>query len=1415
MDNGIKRKKYHYVEYVLLLAFIFVAHIFFDVSPARAALTQNVYRWYYNADTVDPTFPIARENADPTIVAATSTPMHLRMNVTTSVAVGVGIDALKLQSTFSTSSGVWIDVTDPWLDGSLSHRRKITIGSTTAALTNFPLPIFLYSSSTAGNLINNIDYSRTQNSGQDIRFATASGTPLKYEIEKWDETGSSTVWVQIPSIATSTWPTKSPRQASSTYIWMYYGNTTTTSAATTTGVWDSNYVGVWHLNETATAGGTSVTHTDSTGKTNNGTQTNNGSIAGIAAGAQTFDGTGDYINVGDSNSLDLTSNMTLEAWASPNGAPTGWRALAVKDDATDIVYYLGASNASNIPANVVFASSAEQALAAGSQLDSNRWVHLVSTYDTVNQRLYQNGSQLGFRAQTGSMGASTASFFIGGHTVFSGEDFAGNIDEVRLSNVVRTHAWINATYNSISNPNFNTYGPEESYATSTVWRFANATSSPIATDNATTTKLYLTGSDQSESYEEASTTPGFLKALTAGQDGEFDFYLDPTQATTTNTYYFRLIRATSTAALETYTNYPAITIGRPDLTQNTYRWYDNKNAIQPDNPLAAENATSTLTSTSSPIRLRINTTAGSFGQVSTSTKLYTLQYALNTSGNWTNVGASTTVNAVWRFYKNSSAADGATTTSALLSDSDSLALQSYSGSTSTVPIQNTIKNGLNGEWDFSLEPNRAANSTAYYFRMFNVTDNIVLPAYTRYPGVAVSLAPSVRIASSTPARVTVGGGSTAVTTGNFYAPDNSLLLATVSEDTINAEDVTMGITNNGTALTWTQIVERDPGDVGATDGFAAAWYALVPTARTGLTVTASITTGGATDISIKVYVVTGHSTTTPIGASGEGTETVTNNITPTLYTSTADGSLGFGVATDWLANGAPGSTGDNVRDVYHLAGLTSGISAYKATTTATSSTAVIMNFDAGGAGAPKWNWVGFEVLPARQYKQSAYGFFNNADSTDVGTALAAQDTAATLASAGAAFRLRMLTHASSTLAVNQESFKLQFVGLGSGTCASPSGGTPSTYTDVSASTVIAFNNNATPADGASLTTNASDPTHGSDTVTSQTYAESNPVRDTTAVTSGRDGQWDFSLIDNSAPASTAYCFRMATTTADNSATGTFNAYGVYPQITTSAGGSTYTQRNFQWFLNANSVQPGTSKSNLNATTTDVDNGNLHRLRMDVAVATANLSANGQTFDLQYRAASTGCDTTGTWTNVGGATSTAIWIMYDNPGVADAATLTTALLNSSNVLQNYNESTTFINASAVNSGQAAEWDWGILNNGAAANTTYCFRITKLVSGTDTALDTYTNYPKLKTSGVTGGRGGGASTISVTPTETIATGAKALGAGTTTDPVAPSETPTTGGTKPSGGGDSAFTPSLLKSLANLIEGLLSFVRSFGNG
>ena len=100
------------------------------------------------------------------------------------------------------------------------------------------------------------------------------------------------------------------------------------------------------------------------------------------------------------------------------------------------------------------------------------------------------------------------------------------------------------------------------------------------------------------------------------------------------------------------------------------------------------------------------------------------------------------------------------------------------------------------------------------------------------------------------------------------------------------------------------------------------------------------------------------------------------------------------------------------------------------------------------------------------------------------------------------------------------------------------------------STVIAYKDNATPADEAALTANANDPTDGGRTIVNQSYQELNNFNNSqAAILNGQDGKWDFSLYDNGAPTNTAYCFRLVKS--DGTA---LNTYTTIPQITTASSG---------------------------------------------------------------------------------------------------------------------------------------------------------------------------------------------------------------------------------------------------------------------
>jgi len=198
----------------------------------------------------------------------------------------------------------------------------------------------------------------------------------------------------------------------------------------------------------------------------------------------------------------------------------------------------------------------------------------------------------------------------------------------------------------------------------------------------------------------------------------------------------------------------------------------------------------------------------------------------------------------------------------------------------------------------------------------------------------------------------------------------------------------------------------------------------------------------------------------------------------------------------------------------------------------------------GSALSGGYSFVFWPAPPTTTLEQSAYRFFANADSTDVGAPLAAQDALASLPASGAQFRLRALvTIGQVDLPVSGQSFNLQFAGQGDGTCEAPANGTPAAWTDVTALTAVAYASN-TPADRAALTPNAGDPMYGVQANINQVYAESNGFANSVAgIARNRSGMWDLALRDNGMLPGAVYCLRLVRSDGTP-----LEAYTAYPRV---------------------------------------------------------------------------------------------------------------------------------------------------------------------------------------------------------------------------------------------------------------------------
>jgi fibronectin type 3 domain-containing protein len=207
------------------------------------------------------------------------------------------------------------------------------------------------------------------------------------------------------------------------------GNTTTSAnvGVTVQNTASAGIAAAWGFDE-----GTGTTTADQSGRGNNGALANTSwTTAGRYNKALTFNGTSSVVNVPDSNSLDLTTAMTIEAWVRPTTIGN-WRTVLLKEQSGNLVYALYSNvTPGNVPAVELHVGGTLRSLNGTTALPSGTWSHLAATYDGSSARLYVNGTQVSQLAASGSITTSTGALRIGGNNVW-GEWLAGQIDEVRV-----------------------------------------------------------------------------------------------------------------------------------------------------------------------------------------------------------------------------------------------------------------------------------------------------------------------------------------------------------------------------------------------------------------------------------------------------------------------------------------------------------------------------------------------------------------------------------------------------------------------------------------------------------------------------------------------------------------------------------------------------------------------------------------------------------------------------------------------------------------------------------------------------------------------------------------------------------------------------------------------------------------------
>jgi len=292
-------------------------------------------------------------------------------------------------------------------DCSYSFYKPITIESDevfgTSDHTNFPLLINIASDDDLRTKANNGDVENID--GYDIIFRDSSGRQLDHEIEQYEPTsGKLVAWVRIPTLSHDT----------DMVIYMYYGNTCISSSQeNVTGVWNSNYKGVWHLGEEY---------------------------------ALDFNGSTDYVRITESSSIEPAA-VTISYWVKRDGSQIEYAkhlSKAWQDDSgpTYASYGFEHDTDSQISFYIGEAGGYNGVQSSANAIPDGTWVHVVGTYDpsasAPQQKLYIDGvldnSDTNTAAILYDSGTDADLYFSAEEPSSPSYPFDGTIDEVRIWN---------------------------------------------------------------------------------------------------------------------------------------------------------------------------------------------------------------------------------------------------------------------------------------------------------------------------------------------------------------------------------------------------------------------------------------------------------------------------------------------------------------------------------------------------------------------------------------------------------------------------------------------------------------------------------------------------------------------------------------------------------------------------------------------------------------------------------------------------------------------------------------------------------------------------------------------------------------------------------------------------------------------
>jgi hypothetical protein len=305
-----------------------------------------------------------------------------------------------------------------------------------AAVTGFPVLVRL--------AISNFSFDQARPDGADLRFTKSNGTPLPYEIERWDAAaGRAEIWVKVDTVYGNN---------DSQNIVMYWGNPGTLSRSNGAEVFDTanGFAGAWHLGEN------SDSIYDATGNAFNGKKSGGNPAPGMIGNAECF-ANGNYIRI--PGLLNRPSNVTLSAWVRSDTSAGRGQDIVSLGDAVLIRFddVKGFGTGGSYHNNPVVNDSMYGRVSSGHYLAKTGWHYLSFSINSTShdQTLYIDGvksvnTQDVNPIYYAGLGTDT---YIGIHgNGKTGFNFIGQIDEVRVNNNSLAPDWVKLCFMNQKEP---------------------------------------------------------------------------------------------------------------------------------------------------------------------------------------------------------------------------------------------------------------------------------------------------------------------------------------------------------------------------------------------------------------------------------------------------------------------------------------------------------------------------------------------------------------------------------------------------------------------------------------------------------------------------------------------------------------------------------------------------------------------------------------------------------------------------------------------------------------------------------------------------------------------------------------------------------------------------------------------------